>query len=370
MASTESHDHDDIPEEIDFSGGERGKFYREGARLHLPVNLEGYAEGNQTETWVDSVNAKAAIILDQLAAARSIASECEGDVASISKPYFRLLQSLYADEYAFAQMADSSDLIARFAGPAIAESDPNIATAASVFANLGKQIQNIARSVAELNGNEYAEWPSELHPVLTGISHGSLVAGISVASANATTNNEVDSPIVSIQLIDSVKAAVQSLSLVAECINEDILDHSIEEKIPDPAIRDAVILAASKIAPDGKHGIDEVTLYGNGRSETLPRALTPSSKKVLSQSLSKPVKQKVEGSFQGIVRQIDLDARRFQIKEVEKIGTIRCKYASNLDQQVREILDASATVTGMYDVTENGQPRLMDVAEIETHRNR
>ena len=33
VKATLSHDHSDIPEEIDFSDGERGKFYRENARL-------------------------------------------------------------------------------------------------------------------------------------------------------------------------------------------------------------------------------------------------------------------------------------------------------------------------------------------------
>lgn len=32
--------HDDIPAEIDFSQAQRGKFYRPGAKLHLPVYLD------------------------------------------------------------------------------------------------------------------------------------------------------------------------------------------------------------------------------------------------------------------------------------------------------------------------------------------
>ncbi len=31
---------DDLPAEIDFSGGRRGKFYRQGTTLHLPVYLD------------------------------------------------------------------------------------------------------------------------------------------------------------------------------------------------------------------------------------------------------------------------------------------------------------------------------------------
>lgn len=34
-----THD-DDMPAEIDFANGQRGKFYRTGAKLHLPVYLD------------------------------------------------------------------------------------------------------------------------------------------------------------------------------------------------------------------------------------------------------------------------------------------------------------------------------------------
>jgi hypothetical protein len=35
-----SHDNDDMPSEIDFSKGTRGKFHRPGLRLNLPVYLD------------------------------------------------------------------------------------------------------------------------------------------------------------------------------------------------------------------------------------------------------------------------------------------------------------------------------------------
>lgn len=40
MTATQTHDHDNMPEEIDFSNAERGKFYKPNARLHLPVYLD------------------------------------------------------------------------------------------------------------------------------------------------------------------------------------------------------------------------------------------------------------------------------------------------------------------------------------------
>lgn len=41
------HD-DDLPEEIDFSGGVRGKFYRPGAKLQLPVYLDANVQAYLT----------------------------------------------------------------------------------------------------------------------------------------------------------------------------------------------------------------------------------------------------------------------------------------------------------------------------------
>ena len=39
--STPEESDDEMPAEIDFSGGERGKFYRPNARLNLPAYPEG-----------------------------------------------------------------------------------------------------------------------------------------------------------------------------------------------------------------------------------------------------------------------------------------------------------------------------------------
>jgi hypothetical protein len=52
--TSQAHDHDDIPNEIDFSGAERGKFYRKDAQLRLPIHLEADVQ----KTLTDLANAK------------------------------------------------------------------------------------------------------------------------------------------------------------------------------------------------------------------------------------------------------------------------------------------------------------------------
>lgn len=53
-SSTQAHDNDEMPDEIDFSGGERGKFYRKNAQLQLPIHLEA----NVQNTLAELANAK------------------------------------------------------------------------------------------------------------------------------------------------------------------------------------------------------------------------------------------------------------------------------------------------------------------------
>ncbi len=40
MTATSNPSNDDMPDEIDFSGGVRGKFYRPDAKFNLPVYLD------------------------------------------------------------------------------------------------------------------------------------------------------------------------------------------------------------------------------------------------------------------------------------------------------------------------------------------
>jgi hypothetical protein len=46
MNATTRPGDDDMPDEIDFSGGERGKFFRSDARLSLPVYLEAEVQAS------------------------------------------------------------------------------------------------------------------------------------------------------------------------------------------------------------------------------------------------------------------------------------------------------------------------------------
>jgi hypothetical protein len=53
---------DDLPPEIDFSGGTRGKFYRPNARLNLPVYLDA-----DVQAYLTALAARKGVALSELA---------------------------------------------------------------------------------------------------------------------------------------------------------------------------------------------------------------------------------------------------------------------------------------------------------------
>ena len=62
MNATSNTPNDDMPEEIDFSDGVRGKFYRPGAKLNLPVYLD-----DEVQTYLIAIAAKKGVPLSDLA---------------------------------------------------------------------------------------------------------------------------------------------------------------------------------------------------------------------------------------------------------------------------------------------------------------
>ena len=317
--------------------------------------------------WVDAVERKARIIHEQLATARGIAERNEVNVDEVTRPYLELLDSLYSDEFAFAKLVDASDLVTRFTGPAVSGIDPTVTTITSLFNNLRNQIRGVAKSIVGLSASENMKWPSKLDPHLSGLSQGSLVVGISIQPPDqGEGRGQLEVPGVSYEIVESVRAAVRSIATVARHVHEDHIDSiAIQSDFPDPAIRDTVMVAASKLAPSGRRGIEGVAFYGPDPTGTETPPLTARSRKVLSQSLSRPIRISGQGSFEGIVRAIDLDARRFEIREVKDIGAIRCIYELNQQESVTNILDRRVRVSGNYETMKNQKPRLIAVVSIE-----
>ncbi|MDP1898123.1 MAG: hypothetical protein Q8K43_09585 [Sulfurimicrobium sp.] len=62
MNATTTHDDDDMPAEVDFTGATRGKFYHPNLRLNLPVYLDA-----EVQDYLNAIAAKKGVPLSQLA---------------------------------------------------------------------------------------------------------------------------------------------------------------------------------------------------------------------------------------------------------------------------------------------------------------
>ena len=300
-------------------------------------------------------------------AARTLANSNRAAPDGVERPYLDLLNELYRNEFLFAQLVDSSDLVARFEGPALSGRDPTMSIVTSMFSSLRKQIQGIAKSIAGLESDERVRWPMEFEPHLSGIAPGSLVIGLRIQSPDADTSKAQTSiPSLSEPVVRAVRQAVKDIASIGRYVQEDGVDDAITEAFPDPAVRDAVMVAASKLAPTGRRGIDTLAFYRPDTNDGEARPLTPRSRRVLNSAVKRPVRVGGSGSFVGIVRAIDLDARRFEIRHVQDIGAIRCVYAKNVEESVRKILDTRVRVAGEYETLPDRRPRLINASSMET----
>lgn len=319
--------------------------------------------------WLEALEGKARIIHGQMAVAQSLAKTCGLDPEDIARPYYELLNELYRDEFDFARLVDSADLVTRFVGPAL-ENGPTMAIVTSVCTDLRGEIRNIAKSIVGLSGEETVRWPSRFDPRLAGLSPGSLVLGITIQCPSENDGpGQSDIPGMSESLVEAIRGAVRSVATVARHVRKgDVDTDALQSAFPDPAVRDTVMLTASKLAPTGRRGIDSVSFYA-GETGAQAAPLTRASRHALRQALDRPIRVGSEGSFEGVVRAVDFDARRFEIRSVEGVGTIRCMYQTDQDSEVASILDTRVQVSGSFEALPNRKPRFIAVESISRVRD-
>jgi len=238
-----------------------------------------------------------------------------------------------------------------------------------VTSKLRTQIQKIAKAIAGLSEEKRVRWPADLDPYLSGLAYGSLVVGMRVPRPDDVgAQGQLVLEGVTDGLYEAVRQAVCSLPLIPRLIKDEAVSEDVYSLFPDPAVRDTVMVAAQKLAPTPRSkAITELFLSCPGESQVAPAALTRKSGKILQRSLDQASGQRFRGTdaFEGVVREIDLDALRFEIRGARYQRGIRCIYDERHKGQAREILDCTVRVSGSYEAAADEQPRLVAVEAIE-----
>ena len=197
--------------------------------------------------WVEQVEQKAAIVLNQMAAAWALASQLDMNPDEVARPYFDMLNALYADEMPHARALDNSDLVLHIEGPALRDPNPRIKLLSGIFADLREQVTKITKAMVGLSDSEPAKLPPELELGLTGLARGSFVMGVKVrppqsAGSNDQAVEQISGTQISLwgeddPLYQAVREAIRSLARVAWYIGPEGIDEEITDAFPDPGVR-------------------------------------------------------------------------------------------------------------------------------------
>lgn len=315
--------------------------------------------------WTREVHDKARILHAQLAAL-GVKAEQASDPAALlsvlSEPYFRLLDELFAEELPWAQAMDNSDLVMRLKGPAADEEAPRVKLIADTFDSLRDQIQKIAKSIAGV-ATQSRGFPEDLDLGLSAFARGSVVLGLRVRTAGDTAQSSLlgeQDP-----LLLATRDAVRKLGEVARFVSNDKLDDdALKSEFPDPGVRDTILGAAAKLAPTGKKGIESVELTVPERSGQ-QLVMTPRTRTTIRQAMIKPVKRKESGEFMGVVRELDLDLQRFELRRMSGVPSLRCAYVDVPEGHAMSLLNATVRVSGPVEYGTDGSPRLLQIEALE-----
>ena len=319
-------------------------------------------------SWADNIEARARILHEQIAGMHSLAEKHGIDIEAISAPYYQQLRVLYEEDLPYSRILDGADLIITIKGAPIETSCPSLRVLGNVFASFRKQVEGIVKAISGLSEGTI---PSDVEVALTGLTRGSIVLGLQVRRPGELDGQQtlIDD---SDPVYQAVRGALKGLSQVAQHIDPDSeigVDEHLVKIFPDPGVRDVVINAAHKLAPSERAGFDEIVLSTRDDDESgEPIPLTRKSRRVLQRALKKPVRSKAQRMMlSGFVREIDLDACRFELRQLEGSsyrGVVRCVYDKRVGDP-REILDAEVRVTGGVEVDPKGRPRLMQIETLE-----
>lgn len=321
---------------------------------------------NRSGKWANEVHEKARLIHSQIAVLQQKASEA-GDAAPqlakiLCEPYFRILEQLYNNELPWAQAMDDSDIVVRLRGPAADEPAPRVKLIADTFDSIRQQVQSIARALAGVTHSTATKFAQDLDIGLSGFARGSIVLGLRVRSRDEVSQGSLldDSD----QLLQATRRAVRLLGEVPRYVGESGIDDRFNQLFDDPGLRDAVLVAATQLAPTGQRGIDVVD-FAVPDSPSRRESMTPRTRKMLRQSLAKPVKDPVAGSYTGVVRELDLDLRRFELRQMSSVPSLRCVYTDMSDDKARALLNSTVRVSGAVEMNSVGAPRLMQIETVE-----
>jgi hypothetical protein len=317
---------------------------------------------------VDRLHRKASLLQAQIVALRAKAlqsNDAIGWTDILCRPYFEMLEQLYSEEMAFAKALDFSDLLVHAEGPAISHDAPRLQIVEGFFRNIRAQVLRVTKAIAGLDESQRLR-NRDVELGLSGLAPGSLYIGLKVKTpvdedGQSSLLGEED------PLFQAARAAVRAMAVVTQHLDSS---EELASEISDPQVRDAAMLAVARIAPSKQSGVKSISL-STSDNEMASSPLTPLIRRELNKQLRDPVRSNEVATIVGQVREIDLDARRFELRRLEispgrvSMSDVRCAYGEQFAHNARAWLGQRIAVTGRIErASASGLPRLVVVETI------
>lgn len=311
-------------------------------------------------TWKNQIEKQARLLIREIASLEGHLDP-QGASSSIDE-LFQTLERIYSTDLPLADLRDRSDLIFRLKGEAFDER-PRLQLITSIFENVTNRVTDLTKVILG-KWSDGRVSPASLDLTLSGMARGSLLFGLSAeldGKAKSQLLGDYDT------LFVSTEKALNAIDLVAHLIEsnqEEIELEEVSERIDDPRVRDAALLAVQRLAPSGRRGIETLSISSK---EERPALLTSEHRRAIRESLLKPVIHGEEIQLVGYVREIDLDAHRFDLRGIddEQIRDVRCAYRNLPQVRARDLLGSYIQVNGLVERTADGVPRLLSVLHVE-----
>lgn len=311
----------------------------------------------------ENLRRKAAVWHSQIAGVLALARQL-GETPPSLAPYYAKLQQLYLEEGALAALQEDADILVRAQGPAVLR-DPVLTDINWLFSSVQQQFKGLV-AASFFGKTARPEILAEQLPVcLTGIAPGSFYAGFRIGSRSTPDEHDLAGVATHNEIVGEAKEALTGLTIVPGLVKDEEIDQRIYDEIPDPAIRDASLMAAFHLSPTGKRGIHTLE-FSVPNSSSRPAELDVRHRVVLRETVvKKPILRTTKrGSFIGIMRGVDLDKTRVMLREVEGIGTLRCALQLNIET-AKALLGQRVMVSGAFEENRSGKPGMLAVDRIE-----
>lgn len=311
----------------------------------------------------DILQRKAAVWHGQIAGLLALAQGLGQEPPDMA-PYYAKLQELFRSEGALAALQDEADILVRAQGPAVV-GKPILADINWLFASVQQQFKGLVAASFAGKTLQTSLLAEQIPVFLTGIAPGSFYAGFRLDNLRGHDDEDMLGNASHDEVMKDARSALESLTIVPDFVTDVDIDQGIYERLPDPALRDASLMAAYHLSPTGHRGIHTLE-FSKPNSELKPAELDTRDRVVLRETVvKKPMLRSTKrGTFIGVMRGVDLDKTRVMLREVDGIGTLRCALQLNIEM-AKSLLGQKVIVSGAYEENHSGRPGMLVVEKIE-----